>query len=225
MSNQPPPPNQANHHQPPLDPDPSTLTSEGCYVALTLSHLDIPSMMDRVRSPEAGAIVIFAGTPPPPSPSPSPSPSPQQPPTNPRPGTTRNTFASLPVSHLSYTSYPPLALRSMLSICADVRTRHSLKGIAMAHRLGDVPIGEESIVIAVSAAHRGAAWRAGEEALEAAKERVEVWKREEFVGEGVGGVWRANRDGGPEGPGGLGEGTKTGEGKGVEVGGQEASKA
>lgn len=66
MSNQLPPPNQANHHQPPLDPDPSTLTSEGCYVALTLSHLDIPSMMDRVRSPEAGAIVIFAGTPPPP---------------------------------------------------------------------------------------------------------------------------------------------------------------
>lgn len=93
----------------------------------------------------------------------------------------------------------------MLSICADVRARHSLKGIAMAHRLGDVPIGEESIVIAVSAAHRGAAWRAGEEALEAAKERVEVWKREEFVGEGKEGVWRANRDGGPEGPG---EGTE-----------------
>lgn len=209
MSNQPAPPNQAMHHQPPLDPDPSTLTSEGCYVALTLSPLSVPSMMDRVRSPEAGAIVIFAGNSPykPPSPFPpcpcppptSPFPHPQHPLTP--PGTTRNSFASLPVSHLSYTSYPPLALRSMLSICADVRARHSLKGIAMAHRLGDVPIGEESIVIAVSAAHRGAAWRAGEEALEAAKERVEVWKREEFVGGEVEGVWRANRDGGPGGPG------------------------
>lgn len=63
----------------------------------------------------------------------------------------------------------------------------------MIHRLGTVPIGEESILIAVSSPHRQAAWRAGEEALEECKSRVEVWKREEFEGEG--GVWRANRDG------------------------------
>jgi len=63
----------------------------------------------------------------------------------------------------------------------------------MVHRLGVVPIGEESILIAVSAPHRQAAWRAGEEALEDCKARVEIWKREEFEGEE--GVWRANRDG------------------------------
>lgn len=63
----------------------------------------------------------------------------------------------------------------------------------MIHRLGTVPIGEESILIAVSAPHRQAAWRAGEEALEDCKARVEVWKREEFDDEE--GVWRANRDG------------------------------
>lgn len=57
-----------------------------------------------------------------------------------------------------------------------------------------VPIGEESILIAVSSAHRQAAWRAGEEALEECKEKAEVWKLEEFGGE-EGGVWRANRDG------------------------------
>jgi molybdopterin synthase catalytic subunit len=64
----------------------------------------------------------------------------------------------------------------------------------MVHRLGVVPVGEESILIAVSSPHRQAAWRAGEEALEECKEKVEVWKREEFGGE-EGGVWRANRDG------------------------------
>lgn len=64
----------------------------------------------------------------------------------------------------------------------------------MVHRLGTVPIGEESVLIAVSSPHRQAAWRAGEEALEECKAKVEVWKREEFGGE-VGGVWRANRDG------------------------------
>ena len=67
--------------------------------------------------------------------------------------------------------------------------------MAMIHRLGVVPIGEESILIAISSPHRQAAWRAGEEALEECKEKVEVWKKEEFGGE-EGGVWRANRDGG-----------------------------
>ncbi len=81
----------------------------------------------------------------------------------------------------------------MMSIAQTIRTKYSLKAIAMVHRLGIVPIGEESILIAVSAAHRQAAWRAGEEALEDCKARVEIWKREEFDGED--GVWRANRDG------------------------------
>lgn len=57
-----------------------------------------------------------------------------------------------------------------------------------------MPIAEESILIAVSAPHRQAAWMAGEEALERVKEKVEIWKLEEFQGE-QGGVWRANRDG------------------------------
>jgi molybdopterin synthase catalytic subunit len=81
----------------------------------------------------------------------------------------------------------------MLSITQGIRERHGLQGIAMVHRLGTVPIGEESILIAVSAPHRQAAWRAAEEALEECKTKVEIWKREEFEGEE--GVWRANRDG------------------------------
>jgi molybdopterin synthase catalytic subunit len=94
---------------------------------------------------------------------------------------------------LQYSAYNKLALRTMMEIARDVRAKHSLQGFAMVHRLGTVPIGEESILIAVSAPHRQAAWCAGEEALEKCKARVEVWKREEFEGEE--GVWRANRDG------------------------------
>lgn len=81
----------------------------------------------------------------------------------------------------------------MLSITKDMLAKHSLKGIAMVHRLGTVPIGEESILIAVASPHRQEAWRAGEEALEECKAKVEVWKKEQFEGEE--GVWRANRDG------------------------------
>ena len=81
----------------------------------------------------------------------------------------------------------------MLKLARDVKVKHGLTAIALIHRLGVVPIGEESILIAVSSPHRQAAWRAGEEALEVCKAKVEVWKLEEF--EEGGGVWRANRDG------------------------------
>ena len=81
----------------------------------------------------------------------------------------------------------------MLEICKLISTKHSVTSIAMIHRLGTVPICEESILIAVSTPHRQAAWKAGEEALELCKEKVEVWKLEEF-GDGEG-VWRSNRDG------------------------------
>lgn len=52
------------------DSDPWHLSSEGCHVALTHSPLDVPTVMNLVRSPAAGAIVLFAG----PSPLPSPVP-------------------------------------------------------------------------------------------------------------------------------------------------------
>jgi molybdopterin synthase catalytic subunit len=84
-------------------------------------------------------------------------------------------------------------MKSLLAITRTMITKYSLTAISITHRLGIVPIGEESILIAVSSPHRQEAWRAGEEALEECKDKVEVWKREEFEGEG--GVWRANRDG------------------------------
>ncbi|KAI1359104.1 Molybdopterin biosynthesis MoaE [Xylaria arbuscula] len=153
-----------------MDPSLTEISEKGCFVALTYDHLHIQDIMDRVRSPQAGAIVLFAGT-------------------------TRDNFGGKPVKELQYSAYAPLALKTMLSLCKDIMARHGLKGIAMIHRLGTVPIGEESILIAVSAPHRQAAWKAGEEALEDCKKHVEVWKREEFEGEE--GVWRANRDGIP----------------------------
>ncbi|GKT99869.1 molybdopterin synthase catalytic subunit [Fusarium langsethiae] len=147
-------------------------TEQDCYVALTHDYLNAQAIMDRVRSPSAGAIVLFAGKP---------------------SRTTRDNFAGKPVKELQYTAYHPRALKSMMAIAKDVRDKYGLRGVAMIHRLGAVPIGEESILVAVSSPHRQAAWRAGEEALEECKNKVEVWKREEFEGEE--GVWRANRDG------------------------------
>jgi molybdopterin synthase catalytic subunit len=109
-------------------------------------------------------------------------------------GTTRDNFNNKPVKELLYSSYKPKALQTMMAICKAIAEKHSLTAISMIHRLGVVPVGEESILIAVSSPHRQAAWRAGEDALEECKAKVEVWKKEEFGGD-EGGVWRANRDG------------------------------
>lgn len=108
------------------------------------------------------------------------------------PGCTRDSFASKTVTHLAYTSHPPLALKTMLSIARSMREKHALTGVVISHRLGKVEIGEESILIAVSSPHREAAWRAGQECLELVKDKVEIWKEEWFAD---GGYWRANRDG------------------------------
>jgi molybdopterin synthase catalytic subunit len=80
----------------------------------------------------------------------------------------------------------------MMSIAKAIKQKYDLKAIAVVHRLGEVPVGEDSIIIALSSPHRQAAWRAGEETLEEVKSKVEVWKYEKFED---GGAWRANRDG------------------------------
>lgn len=144
-------------------------TEGSIHVELTYESLDVASIVASVKSPKAGAVVLFAGT-------------------------TRDNFQGKAVVDLKYTAYSRLALSTMLSICKQVQEKYSLTAVTMVHRLGTVPIGEESILIAVSAPHRQAAWQGGQYALEECKEKVEIWKLEEFGGK-EGGVWRANRDG------------------------------
>ena len=86
-------------------------------------------------------------------------------------GCTRDSFSSQPVTHLAYTTYAPLALRTLLAIATEQAQKHGLVGIAITHRLGLVDVGQESIYIAVSTPHRKAAWLAGEETLE----EVDSW--------------------------------------------------
>ncbi|KAF1838742.1 Molybdopterin biosynthesis MoaE [Decorospora gaudefroyi] len=170
-------------YNPSIPSDPITKTTPTIHVELTPHNLDTLSATRFVRSPSAGATVLFIGT-------------------------TRDSFANQPVSSLSYTSYAPLAISTLYRIANEILTKHACTKIAIVHKLGECPIGEESIVIAVSAPHRQAAWRAGEEALEETKEKAEIWKLERF--EGGEGVWRANRDGKMgfrvDGGGGGGEG-------------------
>lgn len=156
-------------YTPNIPSDPITRTTPTIHVELTPHPLSPSTCTSFVRSASAGATVLFIGT-------------------------TRDSFNDLPVSSLAYTSYTPLAMNTLYKIAEKIQQKYKqVEKVAIVHKLGECPISEESIVIAVSAKHRVEAWRAGEEALEETKKRAEIWKLERFVGGE--GVWRANRDG------------------------------
>ena len=156
-----------------LDPAnfPQRLESETIYISLVYDPLDIPAYLRFIRSAAAGANVLFLGT-------------------------TRDNFDNRPVSRLSYSAYPSLALKSLYAIAEDSQKKHGLRKVVIVHRLGEVKVEEESIAVAVSSGHRASAWKGAEDILERVKARAEIWKREWFAdtGEVEEGVWRANQN-------------------------------
>ena len=96
------------------------------------------------------------------------------------------------VIHLDYEAYPDMALPSLSRISSEAKKRWSLFGVAVTHRLGRVPIGEESVLIAVSAGHRREAWDAAEWILEELKRKTEIWKRESYEDPLQEPQWKAN---------------------------------
>jgi MoaE-MoaD fusion protein len=109
-----------------------------------------------VDDPGAGGIVIFSGV-------------------------VRNETGGRPVKFLEYEAHAPMAEAKMREIGESLRGRWSgVKRVAMLHRIGRLEIGEASVLIAVSAAHRGDAFDACRYAIDTLKRTVPVWKKEHF---------------------------------------------
>ena len=70
----------------------------------------------------------------------------------------------------------------MARLADELRARYSLIDVAIHHRVGIVPIGGTSVVIAVSSAHRGDALAACKDAIDTLKVTVPLWKKEVYVG-------------------------------------------
>ena len=100
------------------------------------------------------------------------------------------------VTRLDYHAYSKLAIKTMAHVLRAAheqfsRSAHQPEGTnvptlikcAVHHRLGTVPVGEPSIVIAVSSPHRKESFLACEYILEEVKTRVQIWKREFYEGE------------------------------------------
>ncbi len=97
-------------------------------------------------------------------------------------GTTRAHARGRSVIRLEYEAYEGMAEETMAEIAGELRSRYDLVEIAIHHRTGTVGIGETSVVVAVSAAHRGDALSACRDAIDTLKERVPLWKKEFYDG-------------------------------------------
>jgi molybdopterin synthase catalytic subunit len=79
---------------------------------------------------------------------------------------------------LEYDAYPEMAIAKMREIGAEIRERWPVDGVAIAHRIGRLGIGEASVIIAVSAPHRREALEGCAYAIERLKAAVPIWKKE-----------------------------------------------
>lgn len=119
-------------------------------VTLTRDPLSVDALIASVAGPEHGGIAVFIGT-------------------------TRREADRLEVVALEYEAYEELALTELAAVAGEAEALGAR--VAVAHRLGRVPVGEASIAIVAAAGHRPAAFAACRLAIDEAKRRVPIWKR------------------------------------------------
>ncbi|WP_374949322.1 molybdenum cofactor biosynthesis protein MoaE [Mucilaginibacter sp.] len=117
--------------------------------------LDIQACINWVMSPDSGGIDVFIGT-------------------------VRNATKGKTVIKLDFEAYEPMAIKEMNKIAEQAFEMWPLKKVLVHHRTGSLQIGEVPVVIAVSAAHRDAAFEACRYIIDTLKQTVPIWKKEFF---------------------------------------------
>ena len=125
-------------------------------IELTEQSIDTAAVVNRVRHPEAGAVVLFLGT-------------------------TRELTDGRQTVALDYEAYREMAERQLAELEAEARRRWPVIECSITHRLGRVPPTEASVAIAVSTPHRGDAFAAGQWLIDSLKHDVPIWKREQWA--------------------------------------------
>jgi molybdopterin synthase catalytic subunit len=125
-------------------------------IRIVRTPIRIEPLVSALQQPEDGAVVVFDGI-------------------------VRNHSLGRRTLHLEYEGYEPMALKKMSEIQESARSRWAVNRIAVVHRLGRIEIGEASVVIAVTSAHRKAAFEACQYIIDTLKKTVPIWKKEFFA--------------------------------------------
>ena len=115
--------------------------------------LDPEAIARSVEDPACGAVASFAGV-------------------------VRNENEGKPVKMIRYEAYPSMAIRKMEQIGEVLRERWGCRGVALEHRIGDLQVGDTSVILAVSSPHRKEAFEAIRHGMDLFKTTVPIWKRE-----------------------------------------------
>ena len=124
-------------------------------IELTTDPLNPEKITAQVRRDTNGAVVTFLGA-------------------------TRNNFQGKQVITLEYEAYEEMALKKLGEVREELQAQFDLEDIAISHRIGTVPIGEVSLVVAVASPHRKEAFQACQMAVDRIKEIVPIWKKEVY---------------------------------------------
>ena len=131
--------------------------------ALVERPIELASVLAEVTAPECGAVVLFLGT-------------------------VRDRHGGRAVAQIAYSAYRPMAETALARIASELEATIPDSRVAIVHRLGELAVGELSVVIAIASPHRAAAYEASRSALQRVKHEVPIWKRERYADGGE--SWR-----------------------------------
>lgn len=137
--------------------------TEGLF-EVTEEELSVDEVVARLADPANGALVTFVGV-------------------------VRDNTDGRQVRYLEYEAYPEMAEQALKQIGDEIRARwKTIREVAIVHRVGRLQIGETSVVIALSAAHRSELFDALRYAIDRLKQIVPIWKKEVWTN---GEEWRS----------------------------------
>ena len=139
------------------------VSDEQVLTALTREVIHADQLIASAKRGDDGAVVVFDGI-------------------------VRNHTRNRETLFLDYEAYEDMALKQMDSLSREAITRFGVRHVTLVHRLGRLNVGETSVLIVVSSAHRGQAFDACRWLIDTLKKTVPIWKKETFVD---GAVWAA----------------------------------
>ena len=139
----------------------STQPATQSRVQLTSERIDTAGLAERMKRAQDGAVVVFEGV-------------------------VRDNSRGRRTLYLDYEAYEEMARKQLEELAAQALEKFKVRDVAVAHRLGRLQIGETSVAIVVSSAHRAAAFDACRWMIDTLKQTVPIWKKEHFED---GAVW------------------------------------
>jgi len=119
-------------------------------IEVTRRRIDVSAVVDSVRREDAGALVLFLGS----------------------------VRADERIAALDYEAYAPMARKVLAELADRAKAKFHVLDVSIAHRVGRVPVGGDSVAIACAAAHRREAFEACEWVMDEVKRVVPIWKSE-----------------------------------------------